>query len=308
MKELRILSGSKKGDSLPVDHSVLRIGSAVNNELILDHPGINKEHISVSLHSNNEIFIDVIEGHITDHNGSNLKKSFVSNINLPFLIGETWIVVQSVEDLWPSRLPVVKNKNNNLSFFRKKLRVFLFAISTFIIFYLFGSNIFAEDKNSTSEIKNNGDYRLDSENFKNNYAIPIDENKVDKFVSVHSVKNILDKMLLEREINNVDVIENDDNITLTGTLKRKDKKSLERMLIRYHRDYGEITRVLNETKQYNLKLPFEINSVVSGPFGHITTNDGEKIFVGQKKQGYILEEISDRKISFSGKQSIEVNW
>jgi type III secretion protein D len=118
----------------------------------------------------------------------------------------------------------------------------------------------------------------------------------------------LQKMLKDREINGVDIKESKGKLILMGEINDQHKDKLARMLERFRYENANSPEVVDKTTALALTLPFEIKAVVSGPYGHVRLNSGQKLLVGDSLSGYKLNSITDRTIVFMGKNKIEVNW
>ena len=55
-------------------------------------------------------------------------------------------------------------------------------------------------------------------------------------------------------------------------------------------------------------LPFEVAQVVSGSRAGIVTADGARLYVGDDYRGVRLVSVKDQHLVFAGKRKIEVNW
>nr|MBX2847811.1 hypothetical protein [Acidiferrobacterales bacterium] len=70
----------------------------------------------------------------------------------------------------------------------------------------------------------------------------------------------------------------------------------------------ELPMIIDSTERLRESLPFEIGSIVTGPFGHITTRDGDRLSIGQTKLGFTLVSIKEGSLVFEGEQKFEINW
>ncbi len=319
MKELRILNGIKKGASISLDGESLRIGSALESELILDEPGIERKHVEISTLNEQEIKVKPLDGGVRNYHGEEMGGVWTLNVGTPFLLNKTWVVIQDSAQPWPTRLPEINRAQEKPKSHLKKEKfdrllerlVSTKVLVSFSIFFL----IFLGAKTFANTSKNIPKNVMVSDSIGANSEQTLEKINVEKqarqkifYEKQQGAITIIERMLAEREILGIKIEAQDNSIVLHGDIDPLSSDILARLLIRYHQQYAEYPTVKNATALSSQELPFKIVSIMSGPFGHIVTADGERLTKGQTKQGYTLENIEKGLLSFSGQQRIEVNW
>lgn len=323
MKELRILNGEKKGAFLSLDEEPVSVGSAIKNELILNGAGIAPEHFSISMQSNDAAKIDALEAGIFDARGDAVIGSTIVKKGMPFKVCDVWLLIQDESEKWPSRLPQVKiqkrerdqvvaAKTNLFKRYVSSKSAFLISLIGLVFFGInaFANSLYKKTKMPPAEIATETHVKVSS----NSITSTQESRKVDtgllqeNMPSLPNVLNLVEEMLIDREILGVTALLNGEEIELRGRINKSTKRVLERMILRFKTDYPLHPVLVDLTEDLKPSLPFNIASVIYGPFAHIKTRDGERLSKGQSKQGYTLVEISKTRLVFEGEQTVEINW
>jgi predicted XRE-type DNA-binding protein len=294
-----------------------------------------------------EFVVQPINGLVTRLDGSIMKSSFILEKNQPFLVGDIWFVLHDNDTAWPEKLPQIQIKVNTVSSLPNKKSlvkeilamhpimlagVFSIACFIFLGFRNVSYATMSESEQATMSESEQATGQVSEElaelrqafkekkiavninNGVNEAEHSIEHNKVTGQAFVNSIDNresyklSLGKMIKDREISGVDIEESSGKLLLNGEINEQHKDKLARMLERYRYENKNSPEVVDKTTALALKLPFEIKSVVSGPYGHVRLNDGQKLLLGESLSGYQLASINDRTIVFVGKNKIEVNW
>jgi type III secretion protein D len=332
---LRILNGLKRGASIPLQEDSLSVGASFENDIVMLDQGIAEQHFDIKPKAStpgdnpsNEFIVRPIEGKITRIDGTIMKESFLLQKNQPFLVGDIWFVLHDKDTAWPEHLPRIQlktdrvsDKPNNKNFIKEILAMHpvmlagAFSVACFV-FLGFKNVSYATLSDQPNEQLNDELAEL-RQQFKEKKVASIDHNNNDHNnnppttpmgIATANPQLALQKMIEEREISGVEIQESEGKVLLKGDINDQHKDKLVRMLERFRYDNANGPEVVDMTKALALKLPFEIKAVVSGPYGHVRIDGGQKLLLGESLSGYKLTSITDRTLVFTGKNKIEVNW
>ncbi len=327
MKELRILNGCKKGVSFILDDEPIKIGTSLTSELVIQDQGICTEHIEISLNDEEHVCLVPLKGKITNVRGEVSRKSMVLKEGVPFQLGATWFVTQDLGKPWPKRLPKVIKKDvgsgsllPQIAALRHRLGAQKIIIQGVVIsLVLIGINTLAlprhesasEHQDPAESVPETLEPRRSALKQPDTLTESIEVSPVDTMlakVEPDDPARKIREMLEERELHNVRVMLSNGEVIISGKLDAAERMVLARTLFRYEHEYPHLLPIIDSTQELAEELPFAISSIVTGPFGHITTRDGQRMSVGQTKQGFTLVSIEDGLLTFDGEQRVEVKW
>lgn len=150
-------------------------------------------------------------------------------------------------------------------------------------------------------------------------------NKPPKFIQPTQTKNtktqlsqpqeiiaVLSRMAYERDLRDLDFATHNSlggsEVVVHGALDAESQSVLKRMLAQFYKQYQTAIPVSIDITTASQQLPFTISEVITGPMASIVTNEGERVFVGDRIHGYQLIRIEPGKLVFVGDRRIEVAW
>jgi type III secretion protein D len=283
-----------------------------------------------------EFILQPVNGNVTRIDGTITKNSFLLQKNQPFLVGDIWFVIHDKDTAWPEKLPRIQVKatvtelqSGKKTLIKQILDMHpamlagVFSVACFM-FLGFRNLSYATTSEQASDQVSEELKELRKEFKAKNLTAMVASSELEPSIDGNEVigqkalnSNVNDpastkiallKMINDREIDGVEVEESESSLILNGEISAQNKDKLARMLERYRYENSTSIAVVDSTVVTTLKLPFEIKSVVSGPYSHVRLGDGHKLQVGETLSGYTLTSISERTIVFTGKNKIEVNW
>lgn len=97
-------------------------------------------------------------------------------------------------------------------------------------------------------------------------------------------------------------------IIVSGVLDVNAQSVLKRMLTQFYKQYQTAIPITTDVIGATEQLPFTISEVITGQMASIVTSEGERVFVGDRIQGYQLVRIEPGKLIFVGDRRIEIAW
>lgn len=308
MNELRVISGLHRGVSLPLDGDVVIIGSSFDADIALVDPGITDQHIKIETSTKlpkNCWNLIILDGKTWDEKGNVLTSTVTAKIGNKFNIAGIWIMLCEENTPWPSGdvgfiTPIVKQE------IPKKSNAVLVKIYSAVVGILIGivtlTHAGSWQKETTPRHEENKKLINDALQYEKRANTLTDILSEDEYIS------IFNRMLKERNLEEVKVTVQKDGWLLSGAINTEEKDKLQRMILRYNSKYGEPNPINNQVEIENTELPFSIVKIISGPMGHIEADDGHKLYVGNSYKGMKLVGIKSDTILFTGKNNIEVKW
>lgn len=312
MEELRILNGLNRGVAFPFFEESIVIGSSMESDILIPDPGVCGMHAKfVRNPDTNEVRVEALEGDLEDDLGEPIaSKTLVSGqkVNL----NGVWIGLSGEEAVWDSHEPSSKNQAsqptdvtdtvNNQPKVRSILPLVLLGGSALVLTVGFKTMAFANIENWDKRID------IEIENVSQEGVVINNEIKAPGTKDIRDLEYTFKGMLRDRELNDVTLDIRSDRWVISGQLSDKDKSKLERMLSRFLAQHNPHFSIDNQTILISKTLPFKLVSIVSGPFGHVITDTGERVSIGGYFQGYHLTEVSNNRIVFTGQKTVEVSW
>lgn len=308
MFELRVLTGLHRGAALPLNGLTCRIGAADDADMVLYDPGIREGHCLLEKQGGAWV-LSALEGAVSDSEGHPVETSLTLLPGTPFAAGAIWLCVVSAETPWqedletnasvsrpeptdaPPSTPPVEAPAETPSA-EPKARLPLWAKCSYLLLIgllviLTGSWLMQDSVAMPSAPPSDT-------------RIPI--------TSPAQSAATLQTMLNDRDLSNVQVVQQPDRIILRGALAADQLPMINRMLVRFQQRYRVTQPIENHTRVKGDTLPFRIIQVTSGAQANIVTADGRRLFVGDEVEGLRLVGIDNHQIEFNGKQQIKVNW
>ncbi|KAA8695955.1 Type III secretion protein HrpQ [Pseudomonas caricapapayae] len=323
MFELRVLNGLHQGAALPLVGEEWSIGSAEQQDLALDDPGVESLHCRLQ-RLGDSWTLSAEEGAVHDEDG-NARHAPDLNLNSAFMLGSVWLCVSSADDAWPSVPAVIPEQpaqpdtpRNDPPLKKVKSRSQWLNRTTGIIAGLLVGVI-----GSAWSLTRPSPVTLDQGPAHIASATPAAQDKThpasektarpatDKRVrlsSADAVRHQLNSMLSDRLLTDVSIEETPDGLMLNGNLKEESLLVYQRMLQRFKDRYESPVTVLDNVSGKQNTLPFVVVQIMTGPHAHLVTADGRRVYVGDEVDGLRLTRIDDQHLQFDGDRHIEVTW
>lgn len=97
------------------------------------------------------------------------------------------------------------------------------------------------------------------------------------------------------------------SLHLTGELSTRQIQAFEKVLLDFERQNHDI-EFSASIRELKPALPFKIKEMSVGANGWIVTDSGAQVFVGGEHKGYRLSALSNKRIQFTGPDSIELSF
>jgi len=282
MLELRILSGLNRGAAMTIeDARAMNIGSADNSDvLILDH-NIDAHHISLEYQEGELVLTPV--GEVRAEDGSYITEPIIVERLHAFFLRGTWIGIADSEDDW--------------SIFAIGGLLMLASWATASVFLPKESVL--NDKKAKAGIMAEGKQESSAEIKK------VTQPK--KYYSREDLAEILNIKLTELQLRHlVDFKYDTEGWSIDANLDDEDRLRLERAVENFNGIYKPRFPINVRIVSLNSFLPFKVTQIMSGKMAGVTTDDGQRFFVGDTIDGYRLVSVQGNKAVFDGKRKIEI--
>lgn len=315
MYELRVLNGLHEGAALPLSGERWRLGNAAESDLQLSDGGIKASHAQLS-RSAEGWMLTPMEGTVCQRHGERLTGQQLWQPGEIFAVGGVWLTLAAADEEWDSRplpppLPVAGH-NEPASAAREPIgspankpapaarrswlaRILprwaqIFTLSgllllTFTIFsWVLQPGIAQQNSDEEPQIK-------------------------PAITNSNELRVVLEQDLRERELyNKVQITSTPQGIILSGDLQENQLPIVSRMVDSIRGDYQLSVALNNKTKVREATLPFRIVQITAGPHANIVTEDGQRLFVGDERNGLRLTSITGDSVQFGGRENIAVKW
>lgn len=316
MLELRILSGLNRGAAMTIEDTALQIGSGENSDvMILDH-GIAENHLTLEYQDGELVLIPFDEVRAED--GSYITEPIIIERLHCFFLKGVWIGIAEEEDDWdifdslPSSLPdsslylLQDNEEYHIEPIKMSWKSKVFAIGGLLMLASWATASVFLPRDSV--LKNLDSKTVASENSANqNDQGEIKKVVIKKYYSREELASILNTKLMELQLSKlVDIKTDIEGWNIEGNLDDEDRLRLERAVEAFNKEYKP--RFPINVRMLNLSsfLPFKVTQIMSGKMAGVTTEDGQRFFVGDTIDGYRLVSVQGNKASFDGKRKIEI--
>lgn len=295
MFELRVLSGLYQGASLPLIGNEWQIGASEEDDLAIFEPGMQASAIRL-VRQNTQWLC----------NGVDIQ------LETPWQMQHVWLVLCHASTPWdatvvpePTSTQTAPNPSTDNTASSTKNQHKPWLVLALVVPFL---SVWAWSTSAKNEIDDPLELHAktgESSEEKPSHTVDTQKHLDD----VQLVGKVLEHMLKERDLAHVVVSVEAASIALSGSLVTEGElQRVDRMLLRFHRQYKSPFPVTNHVKQREFKLPFRITQVTTGPIAHVVTDGGKRLFIGDEVNGIRLEGISDHRITFGGKFKLELTW
>lgn len=295
MRELRIVNGLNRGVVFPLDDQPIVIGASLEADLILADPGIAGRHAKITPNDEGSAwFLEGLEGGIYDELGAPLNQVDIT-VNGIISLGGVWLQFANKDDAWLSdevAFDLQKPKPVKRKSFLRPLFVVVLACAG--VLTITHANVRGGLLPSKDIVE------LSSPSLEEASQQVVEE-KTD-FLATFK------KMLKQREIQDIKIVVNDNHWSLEGSLESNNFAKLKRMLIRFKKYHPNDINISNNVVKVSDSLPFEIVKIIAGPYGHVESRDGHKLYLGNEYKGFKLISIQKNELVFYGKKQIKVRW
>ncbi|QKJ86341.1 type III secretion protein D [Paramixta manurensis] len=308
MFELRVLNGLHEGAALPLSGKQWSIGNATESELQLCDNGIKPRHCQLTL-TDAGWQISPVEGSICNREGERVALPFLLQPGEIFTLSGVWLSLDDAATPWretPVEIasapvtPTAPETRVNAST-PAKSRKSLFArilprwaqITTVSLLLLLTFTI-------TSWVLQPGVAQQND-----------DESQLIKpqLPDTAALRSVLEQKLRERELlSRVQLTSSAHGITINGDLPQDQLPIVQRMVKMIRDDYQLGVTLNDETKVKSVSLPFRIIQITSGSHANIVTEGGQRLFIGDERDGLRLTSITADQIEFGGRENITVKW
>lgn len=324
MFELRVLNGRQQGAALPLVGEQWSIGSAEQQDLALEDPGVESLHCRLQ-RLGDTWTLNAEEGSVCDEQG-NTRDSAELTPNGAFMLGSVWLCISPASDAWPSVPAVIPpqpkvepeaarrdaplEKIKSRSQFLNRTTGIIAGLLVGIIGsawsltrpapIVLGQGPVPVASITTSEPAKPPQTPAN--------PVKIVTDKRTRLASTDAVRHQLNSMLSDRLLTDVSVEETPQGLVLNGNLKDEALLVYQRMLQRFKDRYESPVTVLDNVASARNTLPFVVVQIMTGPHAHLVTADGRRMYVGDEVDGLRLTKIDDQRLQFDGDRHIEVNW
>lgn len=299
MFELRVLTGRHQGAALPVIGGELSLGSADEADLLLSDDGVLAQHATL-VFAEERWQLQGKDGEVLTAAGETVALLDPLPFDTPFALGETWLCLSPADRPWEAMpaapqpalaapvaaaAPVEAAPVPSRTFSRgvQVLSVSLILLLSFTIISWILQPTVAQTSTTDSNRK--------------------------VLETLQQVRPPLVAMLRERGLTpGVKIDMDKGKLILNGELNKEQLQILERMLVRFQAQYNVQPQLVNNTRQYNAKLPFRIVQITTGKRANVVTDAGERLFIGDQVDDLRLVAITSSEVEFGGREHIKVNW
>jgi len=314
MLELRVLSGLNRGAAMTIADTALKIGSSEDSDvLILDH-GIADNHLTLEYQDGELVLIPYDEVRAED--GSYITEPIIIERLHCFYIKGIWIGIAEEEDEWdifdslPNSLPdanlalLDKDEEYHIEPIKMSWKSKLFAIGGLLMLASWATaSVFLprdaiKNLDAKQEVNSNEQSSTDGE---------IKKVIIKKYYSREELAEVLDNKLMELQLRNlVDIKRDIEGWSIEGSLDDEDRLRLERAIESFNFQYKPKFPINVRMQNLTSFLPFKVTQIMSGKMAGVTTEDGQRFFIGDTIDGYRLVSVQGNKAIFDGKRKIEV--
>ncbi|MGX9566216.1 type III secretion system inner membrane ring subunit SctD [Pseudomonas sp. CFBP 5748] len=323
MFELRVLNGQQQGAALPLIGEQWSIGSADQQDLSLDDPGVKNLHCRLQRLDDNWS-LNAEQGTVLDEEGNATSRVELTP-NSAFLLGSVWLCVSPAEDDWPAVPAIIAQppeadaepaystppleKVETRSQFPNRTT----GIIAGLLIGILGS-AWSLTRPASTEPEQSATHAepvapaataKPSQTSSDNLTPTA---KRQRLANAGAVRHTLGRMLSDRLLTDVSIEETPQGLVLNGNLKDEALLVYQRMLQRFKDSYESPVTVLDNVDSVHNGLPFVIVQIMTGPHAHLVTADGRRLYVGDEVLGLRLTRIENQHLQFDGDRHIEVNW
>lgn len=317
MLELRILSGLNRGAAMTIENAhPMHIGSADNSDVLILDQEIEAHHLSLEYQDGELVLTPV--GEVRAEDGSYITEPIIVERLHAFFLRGTWIGIADSEDEWsifdslPAGMPdtsmslVDVDDAYHVEPIKMSWKSKIFAVGGLLMLaswatasvFLPKDSILNDKKAKTSIV---------SENKTENATEIKKVTAPKKYYSREELAEILNTKLTELQLRHlVDFKYDAEGWSIEANLDDEDRLRLERAVEHFSMIYKPRFPVNVRIVSLNSFLPFKVTQIMSGKMAGVTTDDGQRFFVGDTIDGYRLVSVQGNKATFDGKRKIEI--
>ncbi|NIG12932.1 type III secretion protein HrpQ [Pantoea sp. Al-1710] len=295
MFELRVLNGLHEGATLPLSGENWQLGNHEESDLQLCDADILAKHATLS--KRDETWhLAPNEGNIYLAEGGRVNDTLTLEPNQPFMLSGVWLVVSESDTPWTSSSLIPINADGLIETAqpkpeRESSRFPAWFKPSVVMLIVLGVVIVVSWILSASKTTN--------ETPDNRIAI----------TDAESLRAVLEKKLEDRDLNKLVTITGDEHgLTLNGELTENQLEIMSRLMSSLHDEYKVSLPLINATALKVLRLPFRIVQITAGKGANVVIEDGRRLFIGDKEQGFTLSKITKDTVEFTGSENISVKW
>ncbi|CAM3059185.1 EscD/YscD/HrpQ family type III secretion system inner membrane ring protein [Pseudomonas floridensis] len=326
MFELRVLNGHHQGAALPLIGEQWSIGSAEQQDLALEDPGVERLHGRLK-RLGDSWFLEGEEGQVCDEEGQ-ARASAELILNQAFMLGTVWLCVSPADDEWPvvpqiipaAAEPEPARNTAPLEKVQTRSQKLLNRTTGIIAGLLIGvigsawsltrpapsaldpevAQVAAVTRSASTAPEKTSPTAATA-------GSQSPDNRI-RLADPDAVRHQLNTMLSERLLTGVRIEETPEGLVLDGDLKDEALLVYQRMLQRFKDRYKSPVTVLDNVASARNALPFVVVQILTGPHAHLVTADGRRVYVGDEVDGLRLSRIDEHKLQFDGDRHVEVTW
>ncbi|OEC35415.1 type III secretion protein D [Pseudomonas cuatrocienegasensis] len=317
--ELRVLTGLHRGAALPLNGDQWCIGSSSEADLALYDPGIKDSHCMLRL-VDSTWSLASSEGPVTDSEGHKIEGTTELEPGTPFALNGVWLSVLSANTEWPPEDEQAPASAHALASPFTEDAEPQYAADEQAPTHLVAERDAPAAKPAPRSLLGLGLLAGSLVVFLGALSwlvnreepappAPLQPPKV-VLKDAAEVKQVLSKMLAERELHTrVSLEEEDGKILLHGPFEEDDLlQSTSRMLLHFDRQYSTPLPVLNTLPVATPALPFTLIQINNTHLASVLTSDGRRLFLGDEVDGVRFVDINEHSVVFEGERRVEVSW
>ena len=326
MNSLRVLNGDKEGASLSLTPGRLTIGSLFDSTLMLSSLEIADSVLEIQTLSDGTVAIASVSGPVLWSCGEKVEPGDEWSLEEPVKFGQVWLAIAESSSKWLEELPsdpreefTEHSDTASQSMADEEIKTELEALSESFCGQervvakkiasgkmSTGLKVFSVIAISMGVISLTHSVKAIEQKTKNN--VNSDVNIVSRDDrKINTDLTLIKKMIAKREIPNIQLYAAGDVIRMEGKVSKVDAGTLDRMMVRIKRYHPNVL-IKNDTTLMGSSLPFNIVSVVTGSKPRVYLENHGLVSVGKEILGYRLDSITNTTITFSGEESITINW
>lgn len=305
MYELRVLNGLHEGAALPLSGDAWIIGNAIESELQLCDSDIKPHHGQLTL-TQAGWHITPLEGRICNRDGVRISTPLQLKPGDIFTLAGVWLSLSDASAPWsttpaiaaqPAPAADIRPMSGPFSKMKKpgfaRLLPRWAHVTAVSLLLLLAFTV-------TSWVLQPG-VAQQNEN-ENQFIKP-------QLTNTSVLRSVLEQKLRERELLSlVKLATSPRGIALSGELSPEQLKIMQRMVKMIKDNYQLSVSLDDQTRVKSINLPFRIIQITSGSHANIVTEGGQRLFVGDERDGLRLMAITADQVQFAGRETITVKW
>jgi len=315
MHELRILQGRHRGTSFPLGDVPRLIGRRDQADIRLYDAGIAEHHATLWPNGSGWV-LTAAEGAIADGAGNEGRRSLTIAAGQMARLGEIWVSIDVPDRPWNAVFASAPSGSIRRALTQRLARrarnCWNGAVATVPRRGLVAAVFLVVAAACTAPLR----YRLGAT--EPGTAPPV-ATAIQEAVAQHSATQATpDVQQLKREfrsrLEQVGLVERfemdlaDSAWNMKAVLDDKEMARFGQVLAAFVHDYRVSFPIDAKVTEASSTLPFKVESVFSGENASVVTQDGKRLFVGDKYRGVRLTAITGKWVTFVGKRRIDMVW